>query len=274
MEQKSRQINVSVVLPCYNGADTLQETLDSINIQSYPVFECVIINDGSKDSTIHIINNYKFRKGISKIVIDRENKGFLASLEEGIEKSSGFLIARIDADDLWSVDHLQSIVNCFRNDEELVLVGTNALVIDDSGNVITKTTLPLSNRDIRRYLLKDNAFVHSSVVFRRDAYYKTSGYLCGSGEFYKHISDYNLWTELSLIGKVCNLKTESVSYRFLENSMSRTINKAINYKARRYVMCKAYKGIHLNFFYFLINLIKVDLKIIYYETRDFIHLYR
>lgn len=254
-------MNVSIVLPCYNASYTIVETLDSINNQTLEQFECVIINDGSSDNTLNLIESYKFREGISVILISRINKGFLYSLHEGIEKSSHELIARIDADDIWEPNHLELLSSVLKN-ENLVFVGSNATLIDINGMKIGLYNVPTTNEMFLKKMLNDNQIIHSSVVFRKDIYYKTSGYMCGEGEFYKHIADYNLWAEMSFLGNCRNVPNRTVRYRYLDNSMSRNINKLTNYRARKYVILKMYKYHHKHLLYFIKSLIKVELRII------------
>ncbi|MBO5631699.1 MAG: glycosyltransferase family 2 protein [Aeriscardovia sp.] len=252
---------ISVVLPCFNAEKTIIETLTSINNQTLSTFEVIIINDGSEDKTLDLLEKFQFRDKINKVIISRPNKGFLYSLSEGIERSAGDIIARIDSDDIWSQNHLEMLISKMKY-ENLVLVGSNAYIIDSKGNEIGSTDLPTEDRDIRRQLLKDNMFVHSAVLFNKNAYLKTIGYLCGHDEKSMHIADYNLWVELSSIGKVGNVKDLTVKYRYQETSMSRTVNRVNNYKARLFVQNKAYRMLGGDYLFYLSCSIKTHIKIL------------
>ncbi len=254
-------MKVSVILPCYNSENTIKYTLDSINAQTFSYFECIIINDGSVDNTLQIINDYHFRSGIVPIIVTRENRGFLYSLHEGICKSNNELIARIDSDDLWEPNHLEKLVGVLEQ-EHLVFVGSNALIIDENSNIIGKTNVPTTNKALMKSLLNDNSIIHSSVIFRKSLYFQTSGYLCGEGDFFKHIADYNLWVELSFLGNCRNIHDYTVRYRFLNSSMSRNINRLINYRARKYVMNKMFKHYKKNIIFHYISILKVNLRIL------------
>lgn len=258
-------MKISVVLPCYNAESTLPETLDSINSQSLHSFELIAVNDGSEDSTSYILENYRFRDGISFRLVSRENRGFIRSLEEGIGLSSGDIIARIDADDLWMPDHLSLLDRLFCTDKDIVLAGTNATYVSADNNMLCVSAMPLSDRDIRKGLLKDNTFIHSSVAFRKSVYKATSGYSCGSDIASNHIADYNLWIELASKGKVVNLKDATVKYRVLPDSMSRNIDRLSNYRARRAMQIKAYRSFGCAPVYFFISLLKTNLRILQYR---------
>ena len=90
---------ISVILPVYNGEKYLKESIESILNQTYTNFEFIIIDDGSKDSSLEIIKEYE-KEDERIIVISRENKGLVASLNEGIATAKGKYIARMDADDV------------------------------------------------------------------------------------------------------------------------------------------------------------------------------
>ena len=90
---------VSVVMSVYNSEKYLKEAIESILNQTYTNFEFIIVNDGSTDSSLDIIQEY-MKKDERIVLISRDNKGLPYSLNEGIEKAKGKYIARMDADDI------------------------------------------------------------------------------------------------------------------------------------------------------------------------------
>ncbi|WP_219600209.1 glycosyltransferase family 2 protein, partial [Vibrio parahaemolyticus] len=85
---------VSVVLPVYNCESFISDSVNSILKQTYRNIELIIIDDGSTDSTVDILNDFSDER--IKIV-SRENKGLIFSLNEGISLAKGSFIARMDA---------------------------------------------------------------------------------------------------------------------------------------------------------------------------------
>ncbi len=255
-------IKISIVLPCYNAENTILDTLNSIVQQIYKNFELIIINDGSTDKSLEIIKDFVLKNNIANKIISRKNKGFLYSLHEGIMNAKGKYIARIDADDLWKPNHLNLIKKEFDQNVNLVLVGSNAIYIDENMKELRKSHQPETKEDIIKHMMNDSAFIHSSVVFKKEAYMKTPGYLIGKDEASKHIADYNLWFELSKIGDCKNIKIHTVLYRVLENSMSRQLDKCINYQSRLKIMKKVYKYYEKYHINYIINRIKIQLRII------------
>jgi glycosyltransferase involved in cell wall biosynthesis len=251
---------VSVVLSCYNGANTLEKCLQSINMQSINL-ELVFVNDGSSDNTLNIFKNFKFNENIKLKLISRENKGFMYSLDQAIKNSTGEYIARIDADDIWQHNHISLIMNEFNKDNNLVLVGSSAYIINEQDEIIGTYKTPQKNTAIIKFLHKDCPFIHSSVIFKKEAYYQTSGYVIGNDICSMMVTDYNLWFELSKIGRCQNIIDKTIYYRVSDKSMSRSINKFLNYSARYMIMTKVHKYYKIYSIYSFFQRLKVQLRI-------------
>jgi glycosyltransferase involved in cell wall biosynthesis len=120
---------VSINLCCYNSEEFLEETLQTIQAQTFTDWELVIINDGSSDSTDEIIKRYASQD--ARIVYhSQQNIGLSRSRNRAIELSRGEFIAFIDHDDLWEPTHLEAQVNAF-TDDRIGLVYTDRLNIQD-----------------------------------------------------------------------------------------------------------------------------------------------
>jgi glycosyltransferase involved in cell wall biosynthesis len=255
--------NISVVLPCFNGEKTIQKCLQSINNQNCRL-ELIFVDDGSMDQSMNIFKNFNFHSNITVKYITRGNKGFLYSLDEGIKLASGDYIARIDSDDIWLDFHIQKIMHKFVNNNNLVLIGSQAIKINEFDEIIGSYSVPCSQNDIIKYLHKDSAFIHSSVVFKKNVYMLTPGYFIGSDPVSNLIGDYNLWFELTKLGSVENIPEQTLHYRVLNNSMSRVIKRHLNYSARYLIMKRVNRYYRSYFFYSLLQRIKVKIRMIYY----------
>lgn len=94
----------SVVLTVYNKENHLQKTLQSIFDQTYQNFEVIVVNDGSTDRSVEIL---EANKGKLDILINQSNKGVSFARNRGVKESSGKFISFLDGDDLWHPTHLQ-----------------------------------------------------------------------------------------------------------------------------------------------------------------------
>ena len=87
---------LSIIIPCYNTEKYINKCLDSVLNSTLKDIEVIIINDGSKDSTLDIIKSYKDKR---IIIIDKENDGVAMARNDGIKKATGEYITFIDSDD-------------------------------------------------------------------------------------------------------------------------------------------------------------------------------
>ena len=95
---------ISVVIPLYNKAHTIKKTLDCVLRQTYRDYEIVIVDDGSNDNGVQLINE-KYQDSQIRI-ISQKNQGVSVARNTGIEKARGEWISFLDADDLWDSQYL------------------------------------------------------------------------------------------------------------------------------------------------------------------------
>lgn len=100
-------MKVSVIVPTFNRAAFLKETINSVLEQSYQDFELIVVDDGSTDLTREVIQGYQVPK---LIYIYQENQGVSAARNKGIQTAQGEYFAFLDSDDLWVRDKLQTQV--------------------------------------------------------------------------------------------------------------------------------------------------------------------
>ena len=101
---------ISIIIPCYNAEKYLHECLNSVLSQSYENWECLLINDGSKDKTFQILE--EFSKVDNRFfVFSQENKGLSATRNVGVHNAKGDYLLFLDSDDLLTKNSLQSFVN-------------------------------------------------------------------------------------------------------------------------------------------------------------------
>lgn len=195
---------ISIVLPCYNAAAYLQATLDSLSAQSLRDFECIAIDDGSKDATHAILQAHAARDP-RFCIISRENRGLIASLNQGIAAAQGEWIARMDADDIAHTDRLE---------KQLALLEKTGADICGSwirffGDRQGEWHLPEHDVAIRAHLIFNVALAHPTVLARA-SWLKAHPYR-PENEF---AEDYGLWCELTLAGaKFCNVPEVLLDYR-------------------------------------------------------------
>jgi glycosyltransferase involved in cell wall biosynthesis len=110
--------NISVVIPMYNAASTIVNTLESVRNQEYDheEIEIIIINDGSSDNSLEIVAEYKAKyTGLNISIVDKKNGGVASARNAGIQAANGEFIALLDADDTWLPHKLKTVMPYFAN---------------------------------------------------------------------------------------------------------------------------------------------------------------
>jgi len=120
---------VSVIVPAYQAAGFIKNTLESILAQTFQDFELIVINDGSPDTEDleRILEPYRHRI----IYVVQENQGLAGARNAGIRASRGEFIAPLDADDLWAPDHLAVQVSALRADPSIDMIYSDARIFGD-----------------------------------------------------------------------------------------------------------------------------------------------
>lgn len=206
---------VSVIMSVYNNANYLHQAIQSVLNQNFFDFELIVINDNSFDNTEEIINSFNDKRIV--YIKNLENRGLIYNLNAGLKIAKGYYIARLDGDDFWNDrNKLRKQVDFLDKNQEFALVGTMAKVINNEGKELFEMVYPKKNDEIKRRLLFENCFVHSSVLYRKDISQICGNYLDSE----KYIEDYGLWLRMGSKHKLFNLSDFSVSY--LLNSSGET----------------------------------------------------
>jgi glycosyltransferase involved in cell wall biosynthesis len=139
---------ISVILPVYNGAESLESAIKSILQQSYADFEFIIIDDGSTDNSISVIRQFEDHR--IKVILNDENRGLPFRLNQAIDLSRGKYIARMDADDIAFPERLETQLHYMKMNPEIDLVGSAMVVFGNGGQAIGKYEVPESHDEICR----------------------------------------------------------------------------------------------------------------------------
>src|SRR5215469_13878045 len=121
--------SVSIIIPAYNAAPYIKETLESVFAQTYRNFEVIVVNDGSPDTPALEKVLAPYRANI--VYLQQENRGLAGARNTGIRAATGDLVALLDADDIWMPDYLQVQAGYLKNHPEYDLVYCNARFFGD-----------------------------------------------------------------------------------------------------------------------------------------------
>ena len=158
---------LSIIVPVYNVSNYLRGCIDSILSQSYPDFECILVDDGSTDESGLICDEYAARDSRIR-VFHKENGGVSSARNLGLENAEGEWVYFVDSDDELLPDGLRIIVDCIRPDVDVVLAGYESY--DEDG------TLKYSIPDRVKIMLKKTESL-STLYERHALFYRFLPYL-------------------------------------------------------------------------------------------------
>lgn len=202
-------------MPVHNAAPYLAAAIESILRQTYTDFEFLIIDDGSTDGSPAILQAATRDQRVR--VIRRENRGLVATLNEGLTLARAPLIARMDADDVARPARLAQQVGALAARPEVLCLGGAFELIDGAGRRIAQRFPPTEDAEIQEYNLRGhNAIAHPTALYRRAAVQAVGGYR----ERFKCAEDLDLWLRLGETGVLANLRDVVLSYRLHGASVS------------------------------------------------------
>ncbi|WP_028376137.1 glycosyltransferase family 2 protein [Leeuwenhoekiella sp. MAR_2009_132] len=253
---------ITVVIPLYNKANFIKETLQSVYAQNFTDYEVVVINDGSTDGSEHHVLSLKNEK--TKL-INQANNGLSNARNTGIEHALGSVICLIDADDIWLPNHLQKIANLIDSYPEAQLYGTaysellpNGLLIKPKTNTGFKTTTLLIE-DFFITSAQQPFITPSSFGFKKEII-RTIG---GFDPTITYAEDTDFFIRANLNYKLAFDATTTCHYRYeSENQITRSklsfkkqpdyakylLENAGNYSLKRFInlnyyyLCNSYKA--------------------------------
>lgn len=141
---------VTIIIPVYNSEKYIGRCLDSVISQSYTDFKILVVNDGSKDNSQQIINEYKSKYPEKIILIEQENKGVAVTRNESIKKAMGKYIMFIDNDDFIDKDYIKTYISTIeKGDYDAVIGGYRRP--DEIGKIVR--TLPLKESEWAKFMI-------------------------------------------------------------------------------------------------------------------------
>ena len=208
---------ISVIVPCYNQGQYLDEAVDSVLAQTYQNFEIIIINDGSTEpESIEILKNYQKPK--SK-VIHTSNQGVCRARNTAIEAAQGKYILPLDADDKIAPTYLEKALKIIENNLDVGIVYCETILFGAQEGTSTSSPLPklfLGKDSLPEILLHNR--IHNSALYRKSDWELVNGY---NPNMVYGLEDYDFWLSILATGKKAYL-IEEYLYFWRKKEVSRT----------------------------------------------------
>jgi len=206
---------ISIILPVYNGAKFLSESIESCLNQSYKNIELIIVYEHSADNTLAIINKYATLDNRIKVIINEEKQNLPAALNIGHTAATGDLFSWTSDDNIYEHDAIRIMLSAMI-DNKVDVVYTDMIIIDDTGKKCRDYLfLNFENVLFRNYF--GNCFLYKKDVFSRNKGYDENCFL---------VEDYDFW--LRAIEHSLFYQCKKKLYRYRKHDTSLTHQIAVN----------------------------------------------
>ena len=213
---------VSVITPTYNSAEYMEETIRSVQGQTYTNWEMIIVDDCSTDNTCEIVENIISTDNRIKLIKQEHNQGAGAARTLAMKKSTGKYIAYLDADDIWMPDKLEKQVR-FMSEKNIGFSCTSYEVIDNEGKSLKKYIHMLPKVDYVGFLT-NNLLQTVGIMVDTEIVDKN----CLVMPDIRRRQDAATWLQILKAGHDCyGLDEILAQYRRAENSLSSNKFKAV-----------------------------------------------
>ena len=210
-------MKVTILLPAYNAALYLRDSLDSIMRQAFKDFDVLLIDDGSMDDTSKIAIEYSNIDRRIKYYKNEKNIGLIKTVNKGLSLAKGEYIVRMDADDIMFDDRLYKQVKYMDSNPECFVCGGQMEYI--GGLTGMAPILPQKYEDLLYLSLINCPLYHPTTIIRNSAI-KQFG--LKYNDSYKHAEDYKFWSDIifSHPNSIANIKDVVLFYRISNNQIT------------------------------------------------------
>jgi glycosyltransferase involved in cell wall biosynthesis len=188
-EKRKKNQLVSIIIPTYNRAWSIKESIDSVLSQDFNDFELIVIDDGSTDHTLGILNSY----GKDILVIHQRNQGVSSARNRGLMEASGSFIAFLDSDDLWLPRKLSIQVDFFHSNPTAMICQTEEIWMRNNVRINPKKRHKKPSGIIFEPSLALCLVSPSAVMTRRNLFDEVGFF----DETLPACEDYDLWLRIS-----------------------------------------------------------------------------
>lgn len=211
----TKNIDLSVIVPVYNGAPYLRQAIDSVLAQKSHGIELLVVDDGSTDDTPDILAAY----GAKITVITQPNRGLSTARNVGVAAARGRWLAFLDADDFWLPDFARRMLEAAAA-PQCGILACSWIYVERDGRPIGPPKLPAHSRVTLVDLLQGNRFPPVAMLVRRDLVKRIGGF----DPTIDGVQDWDLWLRLASEGHVIECIPDVLAaYRLTSGSMSRNV---------------------------------------------------
>lgn len=222
----TRKPLVTVFMPVYNSEQYLKEAIESIINQTYKNLELLLVDDGSTDSSVDIINSFSDER--IRLIKNKQNMGIPFTRNVGLKEANGKYIAIMDSDDIALPTRIEKQVEFMEKNKHIDAAGS--YYYQFGGKFMKKVKSPFIRSDeLKIMLLFYNPIANPSVILRKETFEKYK--LRYNLDFFV-AQDYEMWSQIIKVGNLCIIPEYLLKYRFghdniTKKSFQEKLNKRI-----------------------------------------------
>lgn len=211
---KKESLPITVFMAAYNSAQYIKKSINSILNQTFKNFELLIVDDGSEDNTVDIIQSYNDPR--IRLIKNDKNRGLGYTRNVALTEAKGEFIAILDSDDIAYPTRLEVQMKNFKRRPNLAVLGSYAYIIDGNGKKTGEKIYPTTGSNkIKATLLFSNTFAHSTIMMKTKIFREVGGY-----PNHPVAQDYALLSRIALKYEVDNLPEYLAEYRVHDTNIS------------------------------------------------------
>ena len=235
------KIRVSIVTPAYNAAGTLMRAYDSVRSQTFDNWEWIIVDDGSTDETLNMIEKLKNNDCRVKAIFHKRNEGAAKARNDGIACASGDYVAFLDADDIWMPQKLQKqLTFMIQSGHDFTCTAYEVILPRGNKTLYCPKTTQISYRSLLTY----NCIGCLTVMYKKSSFPEFSMPLNAPKR-----EDHAAWLSVTRGGTVIHCLNEALAvYYNLGNGVSSKKISMIKYQYNIYRRCEGFSIIKSCFY--------------------------
>lgn len=206
---------ISVIMPCYNQAQYMPDSLQSLLDQDYPYWECIMVSDGSPDNTEEVARQWMEKDSRFKYFW-KTNSGVCYTRNYAVEQAVGEYIVPLDGDDKLGHHYFSQAIEAFQKDPKVKLIYSDTILFGDRNEKV------INKEYVFEDMLTENQ-IHNSAIFRKSDFVECGGY---NPNMIYGIEDWDFYLSLlTPTDKVVKLNAFHYYYRIKAESRSVGVNK-------------------------------------------------
>lgn len=245
---------VSVIMPVYNPGIYLVDAIESILNQTFSNFELIIVDDASTDNSWKIIKSYSKKDSRIIAIKNKINLGVSLTSNIAISQAKGKFLARMDADDISTLDRLSKQVSFLKRNPKTIVVGGQCTIIDETNQIVGFKKFPTTEKQILDMIFwavpiqQGYMMINRSLLPKNFVWYSPSKF---SAE------EIDLYFNLLKFGRFANLSDNLYFYRQISTSLSHQNPKKTFWITLKSRLNAVKNGFRPSFLAVIINLIQI-----------------